>query len=44
MDGGADGGAVQGVGVVEVVFEVEFVEGEGREEGAPVGGGVWGVE
>ena len=30
--------------MVEVVFEVEFVEGEGCEEGAPVGGGVGRVE
>ena len=35
---------MQVVGVVEVVFEVEFVEGEGREERGPVWGRVRGAE
>ena len=36
-DIGADLDAFEAVGVIEIVFQVELVEGEGREEGGEVG-------
>ena len=41
---GADGDAAERVSVVEVVFEIEFVEMEWGEEGCPGGWRVRGAE
>lgn len=44
LDIGADGEDLHAVEVVEVVFNVEFVEVEGGEEGGVVGGREGGAE
>ena len=44
LDVGADGETGDGVEVVEVVFEVEFVEGEGGDKGGVIGRGEGGAQ